>query len=63
MPTIAGQDQPELTPTEFARARREMMLTGSCDMRLFQKASFMQAYALHQIELTVNSIEEEHMRE
>jgi len=58
MPTIAGEPESELTPVEFARARREMMLTGACDMRLFQKASFMQAYALHQIELTVQSIQE-----
>lgn len=63
MPTIAGEPQPELTPVEFAKARRQMMLTGSCDMRLFQKASAMQSHVLHQIQLTVRSIEEEHMRD
>lgn len=64
MPTIAGNrpEETQLIPVEFAKARREMMLTGQCDMRLFQKANAMQSYALHQIELTVNSISEEEIK-
>ena len=52
-------DEPELTPQQFAKARRQTMLTGACDMRYHQEASAKQLYVLHQIELTVKSITEE----
>jgi len=53
----------ELTPEQFAQARKQTMLQGYCDMWLHQEASKQQLYVLHQIELTVKSIEEEDLIE
>lgn len=57
--TAKVYNEPELTPREFATARKQTMLLGACDMWLFEKASPQQKFTIHQIELTVKSITEE----
>lgn len=59
--TAKVYNEPELTPREFATARRQTMLLGACDMWLFEKASPKQQYVLHQIELTVKSITDDNL--
>jgi hypothetical protein len=64
MATTAGDSfESELTPREMALARKQTMLTGACDMRLFEKASPQQRFTIHQIELTVKSITEEDLED
>jgi hypothetical protein len=57
--TAPSFNEPELTPQEFALARKQTMLNGACDMHLFEKASARQKYVIHQIELTIHSIKED----
>lgn len=57
MATIATtMNERELTPQQFAKARKQTMLFGACDMWYYQEASPQQLHVLHQIELTVKSI-------
>ena len=63
MPTTAGKPYAEgLNKTQFAQARKDMLLKGSVSVEVWDKADSRQRDILHHIELTIMSVSEDELK-